>query len=143
MEKSGNKKFLKKPKLDGGKDALKKFINDNLIYPKEALDKNIQGDVIVKYKVNTFGEVIESKVVKGLGHGCDEEALRLVSLIKYVAVNNRGVRITINNKIKIPFRIPANKASVRMSYTSKKEDKKDSKKEDNDSGTSYNYTISY
>ncbi len=110
------KKFLKLPHLDGGKDLLKKFIRENLRYPKEALEKGIEGDVIVKYKVTGKGEVIEPEIVKGLGYGCDEEALRLTGMLSYLSVKNRGVRVITDNKIKIPFRIKKQKKQVSMTY---------------------------
>ncbi len=141
MDKSQNKKFLNRPKLDGGKTALKNFIKENLKYPKEALENNIQGDVIIIYKVNYNGEIINPKITKGIGYGCDEEALRLVSMLQYEAVNNRGVKITTNNKIKIPFRIKeAKKTSLNISY---KETEKSSQNTNNEENTSYNYTISF
>lgn len=99
------KKFLNLPHLDGGKDLLKKFIKENLNYPEEALQKKVEGDVIIKYKVTGKGEVINPEIVKGIGHGCDEEALRLVGMLGYQSVKNRGVRVITDNKIKIPFRI--------------------------------------
>ncbi len=61
MEKS-RKKFLKLPHLDGGKELLKEFLKENLQYPKEAIEKRIEGDVIVKFKVTGKGEVIDPKV---------------------------------------------------------------------------------
>lgn len=112
MEKK--KKFLKLPQLDGGKELLKKFIKENLQYPKEALEKQIQGDVIVKYKVSGLGEVFDAVVVHGIGHGCDEEALRLVGMLNYEAVKNRGVRVTSNNRIKISFRLPPKPKQAKM-----------------------------
>jgi len=112
MEKK--KKFLKLPQLDGGKELLKKFVKDNLQYPKEALEKQIQGDVIVKYKVNGLGEVFDAFVVHGIGHGCDEEALRLVGMLNYEAVKNRGVKVTSNNRIKISFRLPPKPKQAKM-----------------------------
>ncbi len=95
---------------------LKTFIRENLRYPKEALEKGIEGDVIVKYKVTGKGEVIEPEIVKSLGYGCDEEALRLTGMLSYMSVKNRGVRVITDNKIKIPFRIRKQKKQVSMTY---------------------------
>ncbi len=116
------KKFLNLPHLDGGKDLLKKFIKENLNYPEEALQKKIEGDVIIKYKVTGKGEVVNPEIVKGIGHGCDEEALRLVGMLSYQSVKNRGVRVITDNKIKIPFRIKNHikKQKYSISYSSEK-----------------------
>jgi TonB family protein len=113
------RKFLKKPRLGGGREWLREFIKKNLRYPKEALEKGIEGDVIVRFKVNEQGKVLEPKVVNGPGHGCDEEAVRLVSLMRYDPVKNRGVKVTTNNRMKIPFRLERKKkpaTQVRFSY---------------------------
>ncbi len=146
MEKS-RKKFLKLPRLDGGKELLKQFLKENLQYPKEAVEKRIEGDVIIRFKVTGRGEVLDPKVEKGIGYGCDEEALRLVSMLQYQAVKNRGVRVTTNNKIKIPFRLrqASGKASLKMSYTGASKEKtapKDQTPEKpSGKGRTYNYTI--
>lgn len=122
------KKFLNMPHVSGGKKELIKFIKENLQYPVEALEKKIQGDVIIKYKVNDNGEVIDPVIVKGIGHGCDQEAIRLVKMILYDPVKNRGARVTANQKIKIPFRLPGNKTKqpVKVVYTTDEENKKES-----------------
>ena len=108
------RKFLKLPRISGGKQELVKFIRENLQYPEEALKAKVQGDVIVKYKINGNGEVFNPEIVKGLGFGCDEEALRLVMLLQYDAVRNRGARVTASNKLKIPFRLSEKKAASRI-----------------------------
>ncbi len=139
------KKFLNKPNIHGGKEQLKKFIKENLQYPEEALKNQIQGDVIVKYKINEDGEVFDPVVSKSIGYGCDEEAVRLVKLIAYDPVKNRGVKVTAHNKIKIPFRLPDQKQKkFNMVYTppeEKKKPAKEEKKPGESSQTTYNYTI--
>jgi TonB family protein len=140
MEKPRNKKFLKMPTLGSEKGLLKKIIKENLQYPEQAKENNIEGDVILSYKVNNQGEIIECKIVKSLGFGCDEEAIRLVKMLKYDAVKNRGVKVTTNNRIKIPFRLDNSSInSIEITYTTKSTQPEiDSGKEEN---KSYNYTI--
>ncbi|MDR4988730.1 MAG: energy transducer TonB [Bacteroidales bacterium] len=111
------KKFLNLPHLDGGRELLKKFIREHLRYPALALEKGIEGDVIIKYKVTGKGEVLDPEVVKGLGYGCDEEALRLVGMLRYQSVKNRGLRVITDNKIRIPFRLKHHKKHTQYSYT--------------------------
>lgn len=146
-------KFLKLPHLDGGKELLKKFVKENLRYPKEALENNIEGDVIVKFKVTGKGEVMNPEIVKSIGYGCDEEAIRLVMMLRYQAVKNRGVRVTTDNTVKIPFRIMKKKTIQKysISYTSKKQEQspqqgpQSKQKEEGKSGGKevYTYTIRY
>ncbi len=147
------KKFLNLPHLDGGRELLKKFIRENLQYPEEALKKGVEGDVIVKYKVSGKGEVLESEIVKGIGHGCDEEAVRLVNMLRHRSVKNRGVRVITDNKIKIPFRIKKQRKQqhVSISYSTEKKQagkplpdelKKAGEKKNKAKEEVYTYTIS-
>jgi TonB family protein len=144
MVEKSKKKFIKRPTLGGGRELLRKFFREHLRYPEEALAKGIEGDVVVEYRVNSNGDVIEAKVVHGLGYGCDAEALRLVQLLKYQAVSNRGVRVTTNNRMKIPFRLPKKTSSMQLNMTfvpkQKPSEKKD-KTQGSDKAVSYTYTI--
>jgi len=54
------------------------YINDNLHYPDSAKKYNIEGRVVISFVVNEDGSISNCKVVKGIGGGCDEEALRVV-----------------------------------------------------------------
>ena len=111
-----DKKFIKKATYPGGQIALKQFIKSNLVYPQEALIAKIEGDVMLKFKINSKGDVIEAKVMKGLGYGCDQEALRLVKILKYPKAINRKIRVTTSKKIKIKFRLPKENKTI-IKYT--------------------------
>ena len=100
------RKFIKKAIYPGGKTALREFIKNNLKYPKEAICKKIEGDVLLKFKVNSSGEIMEPIVIKGIGHGCDKEAIRIVKLLKYQKKINRKLKVTTHKKITIRFRLP-------------------------------------
>jgi TonB family protein len=139
-----DKKFLKLPKYPGGKPALKKFIFENLKYPDQALENKIEGIVYVKYKVSALGEVISANVTKGIGYGCDEEAIRLCKILKYEKAKNRGIRVVSTIRSRIVFRLPAAKASVSYQYKkseNKSQGKKTPAKEKQE--TSYSYTINF
>ncbi|TGE27087.1 energy transducer TonB [Hymenobacter metallicola] len=62
----------------GGTDAFFAWIQQNLRYPALARKKNIQGKVLVEFMVQKDGSLTDVKLVKRLGAGCDEEALRLI-----------------------------------------------------------------
>ncbi|MBC6610189.1 energy transducer TonB [Hymenobacter sp. BT507] len=66
------------PEFAGGSDALRKFMQKNLRYPTQALSNNIAGKVYVSFVVNTDGSITNVEVVKGLGYGTDEEAMRVI-----------------------------------------------------------------
>ena len=137
------KKFLELPEYPGGKKAFKEFIRKNLKYPAEAAEKGIEGDVFLHFEVNHEGKVTDAKVAKGIGYGCDEEALRLIKLLQFKKAKNRGVRVKTNHKAKIGFKkemIKAGKQPTTINYSYTKKAKEKSKKS-SDSG--YGYTISF
>ncbi|HWV31747.1 MAG TPA: energy transducer TonB [Dyadobacter sp.] len=62
----------------GGTKAMYKFIEANLRIPSEAKEAGISGKVFTSFYVETTGEITQVTVLKGLGYGCDEEAVQLV-----------------------------------------------------------------
>jgi protein TonB len=139
-EQHREKRFIDLPEYPGGKTAFQEFIRKNLKYPKEALEQKIEGAVHVKYRVDGRGKVIETEVTHGLGYGCDEEAIRVVKLLKYGRAKNRGVRVTASMRTKINFNLPK-QAGIQYNYTQKEKPKE--KPDDKKSGESYGYTISF
>jgi TonB family protein len=99
------KKFetLRMPKFPGGKKAFQDFMAKNLKVPKEAEEAKVQGTVIVGYDITDNGIVRNAHIIKGLGFGCDEEAIRVISLLRYERVTNRGKRVTVHTKTTIHF----------------------------------------
>jgi TonB family protein len=69
------------PIYPGGDKALMKFISDNVVYPKTAKEKNIQGNVIVRFIVGSDGIVRDAEVFKKVNPDLDAEALRVVNLM--------------------------------------------------------------
>lgn len=65
--------------FDGGLAAMYKFVMNNLQYPKAARNKRVEGSVFVSFIVEKDGLISNVSVVKGIGLGCDEEAVRIVS----------------------------------------------------------------
>ncbi len=140
--KKSKKRFIKLPKYPGGKDAFRKFIEDNLKYPKQALKNNIEGVVYLSIKVNDSGNVVSAKVIKGIGYGCDEEALRLVKMMKYEKVKNRGLRVTSTMKPRINFKIKKKVLNMKYNYQiNQKQGKEKTQKIQNKKPKVYNYII--
>ena len=67
------------PEFPGGIKALGQYLSRSLRYPAEARQKNVQGRVYVRFVITQTGEIRELRVLKGIGSGCDEEAVRVVS----------------------------------------------------------------
>lgn len=134
MNKS-SKKFLKTPEYPGGKKALSNFIKTNLKYPKEAVEKKIQGIVYCTAEIDDTGKVIQVKITKGLPGGCNEEAVRLIKCLKFGSVKNRGIRLKTKRKFRIRFQLP-NTTEIKYSLKNKTD-----KKDKETTPRIYNYTI--
>ena len=107
MTKNKNKrKFIIKHMYPGGNKALQIHIQKNLKYPKEAIRKKTEGEVIVKFKINPIGQVFQPEIIKGISTECNKEALRLVKTLKYPRHTNRNIKVTTNKKVKIKFKLP-------------------------------------
>src|SRR5690606_41001791 len=66
------------PEFPGGMDALAKFLRRHVVYPPAAQRANIAGKVVVQFVVEKDGSVGQVTVIKSVGFGCDEEAVRVV-----------------------------------------------------------------
>ena len=68
---------------EGGQEAMYAFIEKELKYPIMAKRNRIQGTCIVSFTLNTDGTMSGVKLVKNVGGGCGEEALRVVKLLQF------------------------------------------------------------
>lgn len=144
--------FIKKPIYPGGTKAFRKFIKDNLKYPKEALANKTEGTVHLKYTIDHKGKVIDTKVVKGVGGGCSEEACRILKLLQFeVPKNPRKLRVTFHQKTQITFKLPKSKTVKKAAptpskpafrYVYKPADKSPNEEKTDKTKVSYTYTIS-
>lgn len=70
--------FPPQPEYPGGNNAMYKFIEANLRMPTKARKAGISGKVFLGFVIEVTGGITHVSVLKGLGFGCDEEAVRLV-----------------------------------------------------------------
>lgn len=68
------------PDYPGGMTAFMKYVRKNLAYPKEAKKEKVRGKVYVEFVIDSTGRIKDEavRVLKGIGYGCDEEAVRLI-----------------------------------------------------------------
>jgi len=91
------------PKFPGGDEARMKYMQQSIKYPDEARKKGVQGTVYITYVIEEDGQVSNVKVLRGIGSGCDEEALRVVKeMPKWIPgkQNEKPVRVQFNMPIK-------------------------------------------
>ena len=66
------------PEFPGGIEAFMKFLRKNLRYPAQAVDEGITGKVFVNFVIEKDGRLTDIKILRGIGYGCDEEAIRVL-----------------------------------------------------------------
>lgn len=91
------------PEFPGGGYAFYKFLADSIQYPQLAIENKIQGKVYVQFVVEEDGSITDIKVLRGIGGGCDEEALRIIKLMPNWIPgkqNGKPVRVLYNLPIK-------------------------------------------
>ena len=66
------------PEFPGGTAKMMGFLAANISYPQTARDKGVEGRVYISFVVEKDGSVSDVKVLRGIGDGCDEEAVRVV-----------------------------------------------------------------
>lgn len=90
----------------GGNTALMKWLGNNIRYPKEAQQKNIQGRVLVKMVIEKDGSIGQASVVKGIDPELDKEALRIVNnMPKWVPAKSKGAPVRSYYTIPITFKL--------------------------------------
>ena len=109
-KKTANDKVLEKaevmPEFPGGDQAMMDFVADNVKYPQEAIDKEISGRVMVGFVVEKDGSISDVKVVKGIGGGCDEEAVRVVNAMpKWKPGMDKGKPVRVSYMMPITFKL--------------------------------------
>ena len=92
------------PEFPGGGKKLKKYIKKNLNYPETARRNNIHGKVIVSFIVEIDGSLSNVNVLRGIGGGCDEEAIRIVETMpKWRPGKQRGKPVRVEYKLVVDF----------------------------------------
>lgn len=89
-----------------GEEGLSEFILSNIEYPKLAVEKSVEGTVVIEFVVETNGYITELNVKQGVNAGCTEEAIRLIKLTKWqpAVLNNKIVRYKTNYPITFNLR---------------------------------------
>ena len=89
------------PKLIGGLGGLQKKI----VYPKLAREAGIEGRVYIQFIVNKQGRVENPKVIRGIGGGCDKEALKVVKTARFTPGLQRGRPVNVRYSLPIVFKL--------------------------------------
>lgn len=92
------------PEFPGGEKELDKFLSENIKYPRQAIEDSIQGKVFVTFVVEKDGKITDARVLRGIGGGCDEEALRVIKKMpKWIPGKQRGKAVRVQFNLPIAF----------------------------------------
>ncbi len=96
----------KQPLFPGGQKAFRQYIRENQNYPEEAKKAGLSGRVFVAFIVNTDGSIQNVELLKGIGMGCDEEAIRLVKRMpNWIPGRQSGKIVRVKYNLPIAFGI--------------------------------------
>lgn len=94
------------PEFPGGPAKMMEFIQKNVKYPMLARESDIQGRVFVDFVVEPDGSITNVKILRGIGGGCDEEAIRVVeSMPKWKPGKQRGSAVRVSFRAPIIFKL--------------------------------------
>lgn len=94
------------PSFMGGNSEMYKFLGKNLKYPSAAQRANIQGKVFLSFIVEKDGSITDIESLKGIGFGCDEEAIRVMKLMpKWIAGKQNGRNVRVKFTIPVFFKL--------------------------------------
>ena len=98
------------PEFPNGQEALMLYIAKQVKYPPEAKKAGAQGRVFIGFIVEPDGSLSDFKVLRGIGHGCDEEALRVVkSMPKWKPGMQRGKAVRVQYLVPVNFKLETEK----------------------------------
>ncbi len=98
------------PKYPGGDKSRVAFIVENTKYPEKARKEGITGTVMVSFIVEKDGKITNVELLKGIGGGCDEEAMRVVSIMpQWEPGMNKGKPVRVQFNMPFSFMLDRNK----------------------------------
>lgn len=91
------------PNPPGGMQGWNEYLRANLTYPSEAKSMGIEGTVIIAFVINSDGSISNPEILRGIGGGADEEALRVVqNSPNWEPAKQRGKKV--NSRMRLPVR---------------------------------------
>jgi len=92
------------PEFPGGQEKMMKFLRENIQYPTLAAENGIQGSVYLSFIVEGTGKIRDIKVLRGVGGGLDEEAMRVVKLMpQWVPGKQNGKAVAVLFDLPVKF----------------------------------------
>ncbi len=84
------------PEFPGGKKAFIQYLNENLVYPKSAYERKVEGKVVVSFVVEADGSITNVKVANSVDEDLDKEAVRVVKAMpKWIPGKHKGKAVPV------------------------------------------------
>ena len=97
----------RQPQFPGDMNALTDYMQKNVRYPEAAQKAKVTGRVFTSFIVERDGRLTDIKVLKGLGSGCDEEAIRVINTMpRWKPGTQSGIPIRVKYNLPITFGVP-------------------------------------
>jgi len=94
------------PRFGEGDSVLHIYLSENIKYPVKAKEESIEGTVYLTFVIGSKGEVTDIKVLRGIGGGCDEEAVRVVeNMPDWIPGKQRGKPVSVQYDLPIRFKL--------------------------------------
>lgn len=100
------------PAYEDGQQGLIDFLAKNIKYPTVAKENGIEGVVVVEFIIETDGRVSGTKLMKGIGAGCDEEAVRVVNLTRWTPGMQNNKAVPVKYTLPISFKLDTKKINT-------------------------------
>lgn len=89
-----------------GHEEFKKYLEEKLFYPEEAISQGIEGRVVLQLLISRTGNILDIEVKRGLGYGCDEEAIRLIKEgPKWSPATYDGINVESRVRVRVKFEL--------------------------------------
>lgn len=94
------------PEFEGGMPAFYKYVGSEIKYPRQARQKGVEGRVYVQFVVEKDGSLSDVKAIKGIGAGCDSEAVRVLQNAAWFKPGTqRGRPVRVRMELPIIFKL--------------------------------------
>ena len=94
------------PSPPGGMEGWSRYLSENLTYPAEAKRKGVEGTVYVAFTITKEGIIIEPTILRGIGCGADEEAVRIIQAApNWIPGEQRGEKVNVKMHVPIKFKL--------------------------------------
>ena len=101
------------PEFPGGQEAMMQFLADSIRYPRESMEKGVQGRVICNFVIMKDGSVNDVQVVRGVDPLIDAEAIRVLKLMpEWKPGTQRGKKVNVRYTLPVVFRLLKNEPKI-------------------------------